>query len=238
MKRALVTGGTGEIGQAICQKLSSDYHLVIQTNQKETQAQEMVSAIKSQGGSAEYFVCDICDELLTQTALQNILKDGPIQIIVNNAGIHNDIPFAGMTSLQWKSVMDVSLNGFFHITQPLLLPMMATRWGRIISLSSIAALMGNRGQVNYSAAKAGLHGASKSLALELASRNITVNVVAPGIIDTKMSQQSFSGELIKQLVPMKRAGKPEEVASLVAYLASDEASYISGQVISVNGAMA
>jgi 3-oxoacyl-[acyl-carrier protein] reductase len=143
-----------------------------------------------------------------------------------------------MNKDQWSSVVDVTLNGFFYITQPLLLAMMKPRWGRIIAIGSVAGVMGNRGQANYAAAKSGLHGACKSLSLEVASRGITVNVVAPGIIETNMSQSSFSDSVIKQLVPMKRAGTVDEVASLVNFLASDEASYITGQVLSINGGMA
>ena len=142
-----------------------------------------------------------------------------------------------MSGEQWDSVLDVSLNGFFNVTQPLTLPMIRTRWGRIITISSVAGITGNRGQVNYSAAKGALHAASKSLALELASRNVTVNAVAPGIIATEMIEGAFDAETIKNLVPMKRAGKPEEVADLVAFLASDKAAYISGQIISINGGM-
>ncbi|MBA4267101.1 MAG: 3-oxoacyl-ACP reductase, partial [Comamonadaceae bacterium] len=134
-------------------------------------------------------------------------------------------------------VVDVSLNGFFNVTQPLTMPMMRTRWGRIISITSVAAVTGNRGQVNYSAAKGALHAASKSLALELASRGVTVNAVAPGIIATGMIEGAFNAEAIKKIVPMQRAGQPEEVANLVAFLSSDEAAYISGQVISINGGM-
>jgi 3-oxoacyl-[acyl-carrier protein] reductase len=134
-------------------------------------------------------------------------------------------------------VVAVSLNGFFNVTQPLTLPMIRTRWGRIITISSVAGITGNRGQVNYSAAKGALHAASKALALELASRGVTVNAVAPGIIATDMSEGSFDAAAIKSLVPMKRAGKPEEVADLVAFLASEQAAYISGQVIAINGGM-
>jgi 3-oxoacyl-[acyl-carrier protein] reductase len=142
-----------------------------------------------------------------------------------------------MKPAQWSRVIDVSLNGFFNVTQPLLMPMIRARWGRIINISSVAGLTGNRGQTNYAAAKAGLHGATKSLALEVASRGVTVNAVAPGIIATAMSKGAFTTEAIERLVPMKRAGTPEEVAAVVSFLASDAASYISGQVISVNGGM-
>jgi 3-oxoacyl-[acyl-carrier protein] reductase len=145
--------------------------------------------------------------------------------------------FPGMQLQQWQRVLDVSLNGFFHVTQPLTMPMIRTRWGRIINITSVAAVMGNRGQVNYSAAKGALHAATKSLALELASRGITVNAVAPGIIESGMSQGAFSAEDIARMVPMKRAGKAGEVADLVSFLASERAAYISGQVISINGAM-
>jgi 3-oxoacyl-[acyl-carrier protein] reductase len=144
---------------------------------------------------------------------------------------------AGMTLDQWNSVIDVSLNGFFHVTQPLLLPMIRSRWGRIVTITSVSGLIGNRGQVNYAAAKAGLHGATKALALELSSRGITVNAVAPGIVATPATDVLFDAQTIARLVPMKRAGAPAEVASMVAYLASDAASYLSGQIISVNGAM-
>jgi 3-oxoacyl-[acyl-carrier protein] reductase len=142
-----------------------------------------------------------------------------------------------MSRAQWSRVIDVNLNGFFNVTHPLTLPMLRTRWGRIISLSSIAAIIGNRGQVNYAAAKAALHGASRSLALELASRGVTVNCVAPGIIDTAMSEGQFDQATIDRIVPMKRAGRADEVAALVAFLVSDEAAYISGQVISISGGM-
>ena len=145
---------------------------------------------------------------------------------------------AGMTESQWSSVIGVSLNGFFNVARPLLLPMMRTRWGRVVAISSVAGIMGNRGQANYAAAKAGLHGAVKSLAIEVASRGITVNAVAPGIIASELAQKAFSAEDIARLVPMKRAGTPEEVAGVVAFLCSDAAAYVSGQVIAVNGAMA
>ena len=173
----------------------------------------------------------------TGTALRKLLDDGPIQIVVNNAGIHDDAVMPGMRPEQWSRVIDVSLNGFFNVTQPLLMPMIGTRWGRIVNVSSAAALAGNRGQTNYAAAKAGLHGATKALALELASRGITVNAVAPGIIESAMTEGVFSRDAIEKFVPMKRAGTPEEVADLIGFLASERAAYISGQIISINGAM-
>ncbi len=239
MKRALVTGGSGAIGAAICRHLAKDgCEVIIHANSNLAQAQQIADEIKTSGGAAHAVAFDITDADATKAALEKILADGAIQILVNNAGIHDDAVMPGMKPEQWSRVIDVSLNGFFNVTQPLLMPMIGKRWGRIINLSSLAAVMGNRGQVNYAAAKAGLHGATKSLALELASRGITVNAVAPGIIASPMTETAFPKETINSMVPMKRAGKPEEVADLIAFLASDRAAYISGQIISINGAMA
>ena len=239
MKRALVTGGSGAIGAAICRKLAANgLHVIIHANRNLAAAQSLAQSLCTEGLSAEALQFDVCDGAAAQAALEAALQAGPIQILVNNAGIHDDAVFPGMSREQWNSVLDVSLNGFFNVTQPLTMPMIRSRWGRIISISSIAGITGNRGQVNYSAAKGALHAASKSLALELASRNITVNAVAPGIITSDMTKDVFDADAIKQLVPMKRAGQPEEVAELVAFLASDAAAYITGQVISINGGMA
>ncbi|MDH4234833.1 MAG: 3-oxoacyl-ACP reductase FabG [Gallionella sp.] len=239
MKRALVTGGSGAIGAAVCRQLASDgCQVIVHANSKLGQARQLVDEIAARGGSARAVAFDITDATATKAALEEILGEGAIQILVNNAGIHDDAVMPGMRPDQWTSVIDVSLNGFFNVTQPLLMPMIAKRWGRIINMSSLAAVMGNRGQVNYAAAKAGLHGATRSLALELASRGITVNAVAPGIIVSPMTETSFPKEAINAMVPMKRAGRPEEVADLVSFLASDRAAYISGQIISINGAMA
>lgn len=238
MKRALVTGGSGGIGAAICRRLAADgHHVIVHGNRSLDKAEAVVTAIRAAGGSAEAVAFDVTDRPATAAALETLLAAGTIQILVNNAGIHADAVFPGMSGEQWDSVIAVSLNGFYNVTQPLTMPMIRTRWGRIITISSVAGLTGNRGQVNYSAAKGALHAASKSLALELASRGITVNAVAPGIIATDMIEGAFDAETIKQLVPMKRAGQPEEVADLVAFLASDSAAYISGQVISINGGM-
>lgn len=239
MKRALVTGGSGAIGAAVCRQLARDgCRVIVHANKNLEHAQQLAAEIIANGGAAAAVAFDITDARATKAALDNLLADGAIQIIVNNAGIHDDAVMPGMRPEQWTSVIDVTLNGFFNVTQPLLMPMISKRWGRIINLSSLAAVMGNRGQVNYAAAKAGLHGATKSLALELASRGITVNAVAPGIIVSPMTESAFSKETINSMVPMKRAGRPEEVADLIAFLASDRAAYISGQIISINGAMA
>jgi len=239
MSRALVTGGSGIIGGAISRALgAAGHHVYVHANGGLARAQEVTAAIIAAGGTAEAICFDITDPTQTGTALAQILTAGPIQILVHNAGIHDDAVMPGMRPEQWSRVIDVSLNGFFNVTQPLLLPMIRTRWGRIINISSVAAVMGNRGQANYAAAKAGLHGATRTLALELASRGITVNTVAPGIIATPATQTIFPKEAITKMVPMQRAGQPEEVADLVAFLASERAGYISAQLISINGAMA
>ena len=238
-RRALVTGGSGEIGAAICEKLAADgYAVIVHAHRHAESARQVAEKISAGGGSAAVTTFDIVDSAATGQALQALLAEGPIQVVVNNAGIHDDAPMAGMTAAQWMKVVDLSLNGFFHVTQPLLLPMIGTRWGRIVSISSLAGVTGNRGQTNYAAAKAGLHGASKSLAIELASRGITVNVVAPGLIESSATGQSFKPEQVDAMVPMKRAGTPEEVAALVSFLVSEQAGYITGQVIGINGGMA
>ncbi|MEJ2591029.1 MAG: 3-oxoacyl-ACP reductase FabG [Candidatus Thiodiazotropha sp.] len=239
MKRALITGGSGDIGSAICRRLATaGIHVIVHAHSNQARADAVAQEIRRQGGSAESCRFDICERDAAAECLEHLLSDGPIQILVHNAGIHDDAPLAGMGAEQWRRVIEVSLYGFYNVTQPLLLPMMTTRWGRVIAISSIAGIMGNRGQANYAAAKAGLHGAVKSLALELATRGVTANAVAPGIIAGSMSDSVFDKAAITRLVPMQRAGSPEEVASLVNYLASEESAYLSGQVISLNGAMA
>ena len=238
MRRALVTGGSGAIGAAICRKLAEDgLHVYVHAHKAADRAEAVAAEILAKGGSATTVCFDVTDAEAVAAALQRILGDGPIQVLVNNAGLHDDAVMPAMRHAQWSSVIDVSLGGFFNVTQPLLMPMIGTRWGRIISLSSVSGLVGNRGQVNYAAAKSGLHGATKSLSLELASRGITVNAIAPGIIASEMSEKAFDRQAIARLVPMKRAGTPEEVADLASFLTSDRAAYISGQVISINGGM-
>jgi 3-oxoacyl-[acyl-carrier protein] reductase len=238
-KRALVTGGSGAIGAVLCQRLAADgFAVIVHAHRHSEAAEHVAEKIVASGGSATVASFDVVDGPGSAQALQKLLTDGPIQVVVNNAGLHEDAPMAGMTADQWKRVIDVSLNGFFHVTQPLLLPMIGTRWGRIVSISSLAAIIGNRGQTNYAAAKAGLHGASRSLALELASRGVTVNVVAPGLIESPAARQAFTPAQVESLVPMKRVGTPEEVAALVSFLVSEQAGYITGQVMRIDGGVA
>ena len=238
-KLALVTGGSGAIGQAICVALAQAGHEVwVHANRNLDQAEAVAGTIRAAGGRPHAIAFDVTDADATDAALQRILADGPVQILINNAGIHDDAPMVGMTREQWRSVIDVSLNGFFNVTQPLLMPMMRTRWGRIVNMASVAALVGNRGQANYAAAKAGLIAATRSLSIEMASRGVTVNAVAPGVIESPMIGQAFPVERIRQLVPAGRAGSAQEVAAMVAYLVSDAAAYVTGQTLSINGGMA
>jgi 3-oxoacyl-[acyl-carrier protein] reductase len=239
MKRALVTGGGGDIGRAICQQLGRDgLHVIVHGYQHPEQAFSLADAIQAAGGSAETVEFDVTDEQQTGCVLAKLLEVGPIQVLVNNAGVHADAPMAGMSSAQWRLPIEVCLHGFFNVTHPLLLPMIGARWGRIINISSLTGVTGNRGQTNYAAAKAGLHGATKALALELASRGVTVNAIAPGIIAGAVADAAFDTAAIKNLVPMRRAGTPEEVAALVGFLASEEAAYLTGQIININGGIA
>ena len=233
-----MTGGSGGIGGAICRRLGAAGCFVYVHAHRGTEAAAgIVADITKAGGQAMPVQFDLTDAAATRVAVEQLLGAGPVQVLVNNAGIHDDAVFPGMSAEQWRRVIDLSVNGFYNVTQPLILPMIRTRWGRIISLSSVTALAGNRGQVNYAAAKGALNAATKALSLEVASRGITVNAVAPGIIATDMTNSAFDAAAIANIVPMKRAGSPEEVANLVGFLASREAGYITGQVISINGGM-
>jgi 3-oxoacyl-[acyl-carrier protein] reductase len=237
-RRALVTGGSGGIGAAICRALAkAGLHVHVHAHRGREHAETLVGEIRAGGGLADAVSFDVTDREATRAALATLLETGPIQVLVNNAGIHDDAALPGMSATQWHRVIDVSLHGFFHVTQPLLLPMIRSGWGRIVNISSVASLMGNRGQVNYAAAKGALNAATLALALEVAARGITVNAVVPAIIATPLSDGVFDEERIGRLVPMGRAGRPEEVAALVAFLACEQAGYITAQLISVSGGM-
>lgn len=236
--RALVTGGSGGIGAAICRRLAADGRRVLVHAHRNLEAARALAAeIAAQGGSAEALAFDVTDAQAARAALEAVLERGPVQILVNNAGIHDDAAFPGMSEAQWRSVIDVSLHGFFNVTQPLVLPMIRTRWGRVVNMASVSAVAGNRGQVNYAAAKGALISATRALALELGKRGVTVNAIAPGLIDTAMSAGAFPQDVVRQLVPLQRAGSAAEVADLVAFLCSERAGYITGQTIPINGGM-
>jgi 3-oxoacyl-[acyl-carrier protein] reductase len=233
-RRVLVSGGSGEIGAAICRQLAADgWSVIVHAHARGEQAAALASQI---GGESLSF--DLVDAVAAAAALAHLLERGPVQGVVHAAGVHDDAPLAGMSARQWHRVLDLSLDGFYHLVQPLLLPMLRTRWGRIVSITSVAAILGNRGQTNYAAAKAGLHGAMRALALEVASRGVTVNAVAPGIIASAMSDAAFPPERVAQLVPLQRAGTPQEVAALVGFLMSERAGYITGQVVPITGGLA
>ena len=237
-RRALVTGGSGAIGAAICRDLARrGCDVIVHANSRLEAAQAIAEEIRAGGGQAQAIAFDVTDAGAARTALEPLVEDTAIQLVVNNAGIHDDAPFAGMSERQWHRVIDVSLHGFYNVTRPLVLPMIRTRWGRIVSITSVAAELGNRGQVNYAAAKGALHAASRSLARELGSRGITVNCVSPGIIATPMSEGAFDAARLQALVPLQRMGTPEDVAGVVGWLASDAAGYVTGQVLPVNGGM-
>lgn len=238
MEYALVTGASRGLGRAIAERLAKDgYPVIVNYNNSEKAAQEVVDGIVAAGGKAELMKLDVADSSKVDVALDAWMEAHPedyISVLVNNAGIRQDNLLVFMQDEQWQSVVSTTLGGFFYLTRRIVKSMMTHRNGRIVNISSVSGVKGMPGQCNYSAAKAGLIGASKALALEVASRKVTVNVVAPGFIATDMTAE-LDQEMIKKMVPMGRIGKPEEVASLVSFLASKEAAYITGQVVSING---
>ncbi|HWV16379.1 MAG TPA: 3-oxoacyl-ACP reductase FabG [Cellvibrio sp.] len=239
MKRVLVTGSSRGIGRAIALRLAQDgFHIVVHCRSKREQAEAVRLEIETAGGSADIVQFDVAERATARVILEaDIEANGAYYGVICNAGIAADNAFPAMSEADWDSVIHTNLDAFYNVLNPVIMPMVRRRKpGRIVTLSSVSGVMGNRGQVNYSAAKAGVIGATKALAIELASRNITVNCVAPGLINTEMTDDAPMEEALK-MIPMRRAGEPEEVASLVSYLLSEQASYLTRQVISVNGGM-
>lgn len=238
MEYALVTGASRGLGRAIAERLAKDgYPVIVNYNNSEKAAQEVVDSIVAAGGKAELMKLDVSNASNVEAAIEAWGAAHPedyISVLVNNAGIRQDNLLVFMQDEQWESVVNTTLGGFFNLTRRLVKSMMTHRNGRIINISSVSGIKGMPGQTNYSAAKAGIIGASKALALEVAPRKVTVNVVAPGFIATDMTAE-LDQEIIKKMVPLGRIGKPEEVAALVSFLASKESAYITGQVVSING---
>jgi 3-oxoacyl-[acyl-carrier protein] reductase len=235
---AIVTGGTKGIGRSIALELSrTGYVVVVSFHSDDRAAEETVRMLEQEGGSGEAMKFDVTDPQASSAAVEMIAdRFGRIDVLVNNAGMIADDLFVMMPEKSWNAVIQTTLKGFFNMTQPVLKKMIAAKRGAVVSISSVSSLVGNRGQANYAAAKAGLNAASRSIAAEVARIGIRLNVVAPGLIDTEMIKD-LPLDNVKQMIPMARIGRPEEVASVVRFLCSEDASYITGQVISVNGGM-
>lgn len=240
MKTALVTGGSRGIGKAISLRLAKDgYNILVNYKSNEKAAAETVEAIKSEGGNAEVMQFDVADRKAVRKVIstwQENNADDPIEVLVNNAGIRKDNLLMSMTDEEWDSVVDTNLNSVFNVTSAVITQMMYNKKGRVVNIASLSGIKGLPGQMNYSSTKAAMIGATKALAQEVGRRKITVNAVAPGFIKTDMTQDINEKEF-RKLIPVGRFGKPEEVAGIVAFLVSDEASYITGEVISVNGGL-
>lgn len=239
-RRVLVTGSSRGIGKAVALALAEEgFAITVHYRSGEAQAQEVVEQIRQRGAEADMVQFDIRDRAQTRSAVEQLIdQHGAYYGVVSNAGITRDGAFPGLSEEDWDQVIHTNLDGFFNVVQPLIMPMVRRRsGGRIVGIASVSGVVGNRGQTNYAASKAGLIGAIKSLAVELASRGITANCVAPGLIETDMVNEEVINEAMK-IIPAKRMGTPEEVASLVRYLFSDQAAYLTRQVISVNGGMA
>jgi len=238
-KRVLVTGASRGIGAATAIKLAENgFHVTVHYHSNKSAAQTVMNTIEQAGGTANLMQFDIADRITTKQCLENdVEKNGAYYGVVCNAGVAHDAAFPALSDEQWDSVIHTNLDGFYNVLHPLTMPMIRLRnGGRIVTLSSVSGLIGNRGQVNYSAAKAGIIGATKALAIELAKRKITVNCVAPGVIETEMTENIYADEA-KKMIPMGTFGKPEDIANTVAFLMSDDAAYVTRQVISVNGGM-
>lgn len=239
MKCALVTGGSRGIGRAICVKLASqtDYHILINYQHNEAAALETLQLVQEAGATGELICFDVADPLAVKTKLEQWVAANPsalVEVLINNAGITRDGLFMWMPEADWTSVINTSLHGFYYVTNFFMQQMLRNRYGRVVNIVSVSGLKGTAGQTNYSAAKAGVIGATKALAQEVAKRNVTVNAVAPGFIQSDMTKDMDEKELVK-LIPMNRFGKVDEVAALVNFLVSKEASYITGEVINING---
>lgn len=235
MKRALVTGGSSPIGAAIAETLAAEgLHVIVQGRSRPEAAEAVCERIRAAGGGAESLTLDLSDEA-SFGRLAEIAEADPIQVFVHCAASRRDMPFAAMAIEDWREVIDAGLTSFFVALRPLIMPMMRTRWGRIVALSSLSGVVGNRGQSNYAAAKGGLHAAVKSLAREYGSRGVTANVIAPGLIDTPETLALANYDALARLSPIGRAGTPQEVADLVAFVASEKAGYLSGQIIRLDG---